>query len=273
LLKEREMMAVILAAGEGRRFFPLSAYVPKELVPLGRRPIIEWVVQEVVGAGIEEIILVSAARKAALERLFRRLADEYGFRARIVRQDVPRGTADAVLRARRHLHEPFFVYYADEVWLGESRARQLRAAYESLGCPAVLLPVFRVEDQGLLARLSAVEVREEVSSGLYSISRVIEKPLPGSAPSELAVVSGIVLEPPMLEEIAVAVKEAAADRGEVYLTDAISWLLHRWPVYALEPKGEWVDVGTIERYPEAFVRVALAEGGEEFRGFLKSVVQ
>jgi len=262
--------AVLLAAGKGTRFFPLSAYFPKEMLPLGRKPILEWLVREVLSAGIRGIVLVSSPAKVAMEHYFRALAEIYGFQARVVRQKVPRGTADALLKARRYLKSPFLVYYVDEIWTGEpSRAQQVCAAFAGTG-QTPIIPVLRTSDSTLLSRMGVVAVDRQIYSGLYPVRRIVEKPLPGEAPSDLAVVSGIALAPWVLGELERNV--AMGFGSEVPLTHILDRICHGHPAYALELEGEWVDAGTLERYPEAFVRAALAEGGEEFRRFLESVI-
>lgn len=263
--------AVFLAAGEGKRFDPISQFIPKELLLLGRIPVLGWLVREVVNAGVMEVVLVSAPGKRSLEKYFRRLAKEYGLRAKVVRQQEPLGTADAVFKAQKYLRwKPFLVYYCDEVWLGEpSRAQQLLEAYREIERP--ICAVVRVDDRQLLSRLGVIKKGREERPGLFIIERIVEKPK-GKSPSNLALVSGMVLEPSIFEAIEEAILRVPGER-EVYLTDALNLLCRTVVVYALELEGEWVDAGTLERYPQAFVQMTLADPviGEEFRKYLEDI--
>lgn len=228
------------------------------MLPLGRKPLVEWLVEEAVGAGIPEIVLVSSPAKVALEYYFETLAEIYGFQPKIICQASPRGTADALLTARQFLYDSFLVYYADEIWLGEpSRAQQLSSAYEDLG--RSIVPVVRIGDPRQLTQLGVVDVYPNFvrRSGLHRIRGIVEKP--EKAPSDLAAVSGMVLTSeifPFLEE---ANRRAAMEGREAYLTEAIDLLAREKTVYALELTGEWICAGSLNRYPEAFIRAAVSE--------------
>lgn len=265
--------AVILAAGRGTRFAPLSQFIPKELLLLGRMPVLGWLLREVVNAGVSEVILVSAPSKRPLERYFRFLAEEYGLKkAIVVHQEEPRGTADALLKAQEHLGQrSFLVYYCDDLWLGEpSRTKQLQEAYVEVGRP--ICAVVRIDDRQLLSRLGVIKIGREKRPRLYTIERIEEKPR-RKPPSNLALVSGMILEPSIFGVVEEVIQRFSS-KGEVFISNVLNHLCRTTTIYALELEGVWVDAGTSERYLSAFVQMALADPavGEEFREYLRRVI-
>ena len=268
--------AVIPAAGLGTRFLPASKAVPKELMPLLDKPLIQYVVEEAVASGIEEIILVISPGKEALERYFspdptldtflaERSTPEIRERVRsvtslarfsYVEQRDPLGLGHAVLTAKAAVgDEPFAVMLPDD---------GIQSSPPALG---EMFKVFHSHKGGIIA---VEEVpREEVSAygvitpepledGIYRIRGLVEKPPPQEAPSNLAVVGRYVLPPEIfrcLEETRPGAK------GEIQLTDGLALLMESQPLFAYRLQGTRHDGGTPMGLLKASLAMAL-EGNE-----------
>ena len=263
--------AVIPAAGYGTRFLPVSKAVPKEMLPLVDRPVIQYAVEQAVEAGIERIILVTSAGKEATEAYFsiapeleaaleargHAKLDEVRRVSRMVElvpveQAEPLGLGHAVLCARDAVgDEPFVVYLPDEIVLGEpSVTRQLLDASERLGGSVTgVIEVAPAE----VSRYGVIE-GEQVEERAWRLSGLVEKPPVGEAPSNLAITGPYVLSPAIFE--ALASVEAGAI-GEIQLTDGLDALAKREPVFAYRFEGERFDAGTPLGLIETAVELAL----------------
>ncbi len=210
--------AVIPAAGLGTRFLPASKAVPKEMLPLVDKPVIQYIVEGAVESGIEEVVVVTSAAKRAIEDHFDRFweledrLERSGKRDLLreairpaelakfvyVRQGAPLGNGHAVLVAREVVgREPFAMLWGDDLVLGQPPfVRQLVDAYERTGGSVVAVMEVSVEDT---AKYAVVEVAERLDERLTRVSRIIEKPSPGQAPSNLASVAGYVLTPDVFD--------------------------------------------------------------------------
>ena len=263
--------AVIPAAGYGTRFLPVSKAVPKEMLPLVDRPVIQYAVEQAVEAGIERVVLVTSAGKGAMEEYFavapaleaaleRRghpKLDEVRRVSRMVElvpvtQAEPLGLGHAVLCARDAVGgEPFVVYLPDEIVLAEpSVTRQLLEASERLGgsvAGVIEVPRADVVRYGVIAG-------EQVEERAWRLSGLVEKPPVGEAPSRLAVTGPYVLSPAIFEALA-AVEAGAV--GEIQLTDGLDALAKREPVFAYRFEGERFDAGTPLGLIETAVELAL----------------
>jgi UTP--glucose-1-phosphate uridylyltransferase len=250
--------AVIPAAGFGTRMLPAAKAVPKELLPIVDRPVIQYVVEEVASAGIGDVLLVTSRHKRAIEDHFDRLpeleehltaggkgsllADLRELMEKIelhtVRQAQPLGLGDAVLQAEKHVgDEPFLCLLGDTIFSGvTSPARQLAAAYAQLGGSVIGLeevPANRVGRYGIVGG-------SEVRPGLLRLETLIEKPSLADAPSRLAIAARYVLTP----GIFACLKEIGRGRGgEVQLTDALALLAGVEPVYGIVLESRRHDVG------------------------------
>jgi UTP--glucose-1-phosphate uridylyltransferase len=267
-------VAVIPAAGLGTRFLPVTKTVPKEMLPLVDRPIVDVVVSEVVAAGVDEVVIVSAPGKAALDAYFQpnprleaRLAAEgrqrdldlarrgerIARRVTLVHQAEPRGNGDAVLRAREAVgRRPFVMIWGDDIVMSEPPvAAQLIHARERLGGGSVAAAM-RVAGAAI-SRYGAVE-GEQLDERSWRVRRLIEKPRPEEAPAGLAQVHGYVFEPEIFDELA---RTRAGKGGEIWLADAVNALAQRAPVYAYEFAGERFDTGDRGEYVRAVVAAAL----------------
>ena len=281
--------AVIPAAGYGTRFLPATKAMPKEMLPIVDKPIIQYVVEEAVAAGIEEIVIVTGWNKRsiedhfdfpyALERYLRdvgkdKQAEEVRNIANMatfvyVRQKGPYGNGTPVLNARMVIgDEPFAILWGDEfIHSDPPRLKQMMDVWEKYGkanISAVRVPESAVEKYGI-ADVS------DVAPNVFKINALVEKPKPGEAPSNLAA-HGAYIMPPRLFEI--LENTPLGKGGELWLADAISQLAKEEDVYAVEiQNGKYYDTGNKLEYLKTVVEFGLKhpELNGDFRDFLKGL--
>ncbi len=253
--------AVIPAAGHGTRFLPISKAVPKEMLPLVDRPVIQYVVEEAVASGIEDILIVISRSKRAIEEHFHPAFDlesELEAKGRVeelrhlqalnklarihfIWQSKMGGLGDAVLHARDHVgQEPFAVLLGDTVTTTRDSARpltrQLVDIVEEHGGSAVALqevPEDKVSRYGILGG-------EEIAPGLIRARQFVEKPAPDQAPSRLAVSARYVLSPAIFDHLK---KVPPGKGGELQLTDAMASMMNEEPLHGLRFEGRRHDIG------------------------------
>lgn len=268
--------AIIPAAGLGTRFLPQTKAMPKEMLPLIDKPIIQYVVEEVVAAGITDIIIVTGAHKRSLEDHFdhqyeleakldrdgkseladqlRGIADMANFI--YIRQKGSYGTGTPILNAAHLLRdEPFLVMWADEIFTSpKPRAVQLVEAYEKLQAPVISLIPMAPER---LRYYGVASVTQELEDGLVKLDGLVEKPAAGQAPSELASVGGYVLTPDIVEILRRTKPHPV--HNEIFLADAIGELARTKEVYGQVLDGVWHDTGNKQKYLECIVELALTD--------------
>jgi UTP--glucose-1-phosphate uridylyltransferase len=284
---QRVRKAVIPAAGYGTRFLPVTNAVPKEMLPIVDRPVIQYVVEEAVRSGIDQICIITSSSKFSIEEYFdynyelearlqaagkqkeydeiRRVADQASFY--YVRQKEQLGNGHAVLCAREFIgNEPFAVLWGDDfVYADPPRARQLLDVYEKHG--GSVITVFQSTNPEDTKRYGIVR-GDTVEPGVTRVASVIEKPGPEKAPSNLASIGGYVFTPgilPILEGL------APAQGGEIWLVDAINQLAQREPVFASEYRnGKYYDCGNKLEWLKANIEFALRrpDMAEGLRGYL-----
>ncbi len=253
--------AVIPAAGYGTRFLPISKAVPKEMLPIVDKPVIQYVVEEAVASGITDILIVIGRSKRAIEEHFfpnRELEEELAAkkkdqalaacqavsrlaRVHFVWQHEMRGLGDAVLYARDHVGaEPFALLMGDTIVepLPESApvTRQLCDVWARHGGSAIAVeevPAERVDRYGIIGG-------EEIEPGLIRANRLVEKPKPADAPSRLAITSRYVLSPRIFECLDAT---PPGKNGELQLTDALVRLAAVEPVFGWRFGGRRFDIG------------------------------
>jgi UTP--glucose-1-phosphate uridylyltransferase len=272
---------VIPAAGLGSRLLPLTKAIPKEMLPIGHKPVIEHTVRELVASGISDITIVISAGKSLIQDHFRPdpalveqlradgksdYADaveevaELAQRGHItyLDQQGPYGNGTPVLNAAHNLgDEPLVVLWPDDVFVAEvPRAQQLIRAYEATSCPIVaLLPMTPDGSQ----RYAVPVVEEDLGDGLLRITGLVEKPKPADAPSAFAAIGGYVITPGIIDELREQTKRWYEHRtGEIYLTDAISAYAAGHAVYGQVISGRWYDTGNPADYLVAQMASALA---------------
>jgi UTP--glucose-1-phosphate uridylyltransferase len=262
---------VIPAAGLGTRFLPATKALPKELLPVLDRPVLQWGVEEAHAAGIETVVMVVSRGKELLAAHFdaapelERTLEARGRREALaaarrpqqlakfayVYQAEPLGLGHAVLQARPVVQQqPFACLLPDDLsWAEKPVLSQLVEAYNSLRTP--ILALMRVgRDQ--IARYGSVAVAES-KGRLHRVTGMVEKPHPDEAPSDLAIMGRYVLTPAVMEALEHTRPGAG---GEIQLTDGIAGALADGPVWGLEFEGELLDVGTPEGWIRTLVRTA-----------------
>jgi len=272
--------AVIAAAGLGTRFLPMTKAMPKEMLPIIDKPIIQYVVEEAVAAGITDIIIVSGANKRPIEdhfdhqyqleeKLIADGKDELAERMRQVaemanfiylRQKGPYGTATPVLNAAHLLNgEPFLFLYADDFFRSDvPRSVSLVETFNKYQKPVIALTPMEREHA---KRYGIADIQTEAAPGTFRLGGLIEKPDPEEAPHRDGVIyastAGQVLTADILD-LLVDLKPNPKS-GELVLADAINQLAARDEVYGRVIEGRWHDCGNKEKYLEAIVDVALSD--------------
>lgn len=251
--------AVVPVAGLGTRFLPASKAIPKEMLPIVDRPAIQYIVEEVARSGIDDVLLVTAAGKSAIEDHFdRRLDLEAALAAKgrdaelaeiralselasvhAVRQPEPLGLGHAVLMAQTHVgdDESFAVLLGDDLLEPDSTLlSRMVAAHERTGRAVVAL--MRVDDPVRLAQYGVVDAVPGEHDGEVLIRDLVEKPAPGSAPSDLAVIGRYVLPGSIFSVLRTT---APGRGGEIQLTDALRTVALEEPIIGLvldEPRHD-----------------------------------
>jgi UTP--glucose-1-phosphate uridylyltransferase len=287
-MPQRVRKAVFPAAGLGTRFLPATKASPKEMLPLVDKPLIQYVDEEAVASGIDSVIIVTGRGKSAIEdhfdvsfeleallrergkeedlRLVREITDMV--RVSYVRQREALGLGHAVLQARDLVgDEPFAVMLSDDIIDSKTPAiKQLIDVYEKYDAP--VLATMQVAGEAI-SRFGALDV-EEVADGVYRIRDMVEKPLPGQAPSDLAIIGRYVLTPDIFAEIE---KTSPGAIGEIQITDAMRALLKKRDFYAVRFEGTRYDAGDKLGFLIATVEFALKHGAlaPEFREYLRSL--
>jgi UTP--glucose-1-phosphate uridylyltransferase len=283
--------AVIPAAGLGTRFLPATKSVPKEMLPVIDRPAIQYVVEEAVGAGITDILIVTGRGKRAVEEHFDRnfeletllerdgkhdllkevqyandLADVH-----YVRQKDALGLGHAVSVARHHVgDEPFVVLLPDDLMIDDSvLLRSMVQAWDRHGHAVIALQEVPEEE---ISSYGSADPAGDVQDGLVELRGIVEKPKREDAPSNLAV-SGRYLFPPSIFDALDRIRPGAG--GELHPTDAIALLLEREPVYGAICTFGRHDVGKKLDFLRATVELALdrEDLGPAFAEYLRDVVQ
>ncbi len=288
----RVRKAVIPAAGYGTRFLPVTKSVPKEMLPIVDRPVIQYVIEEAVSSGIDQICIVTSSSKFSIEEYFnyneelerrlqaagkqkeyeeiRRVADQASFY--YVRQKEQLGNGHAVLCAREFVgDEPFAVLWGDDFVDAEPpRTRQLLDVYEKYS--GSVITVFQSHNPEDTRKYGIVR-GQPVAPGVTRVEGVVEKPGPEKAPSHLASIGGYVFMPGILPILAGL---APAQGGEIWLVDAINQLARQEPVFACEYRnGHYYDCGNKLEWLKANIEFALRrpELAAGLREYLESGVQ
>jgi UTP--glucose-1-phosphate uridylyltransferase len=276
--------AIIPVAGFGTRFLPATKAIPKEMLPVVDKPVLQYLVEEAVASGIETVIFVVNKNKHSIQSHFSKDRDfedllkrskKYALLEKIreihklaefiyVYQDEPLGSGDAIMRAKALVSdEPFGVFYADDIVRSRKPALgQLIKAHER--CGGSVLGLFKVpkKDTRLygIAKLSRPALDKQVEG-------LVEKPEPKDAPSQLASVGRFILTPEIFPKIAKTKKT----KGEVYLADAIDALAKEGKVYGHELEGTWYDCGSKAGFLKANLAFALEH--PELKGEIRKILK
>jgi UTP--glucose-1-phosphate uridylyltransferase len=286
--RQRVRKAVVLAAGYGTRLLPATKAQPKEALPLVDKPIIQYTVEEAAASGLEQVIIVTASGKRAVEDHFDRSLEleqalrEKGDLERLeeirrisdladivyVRQKEQLGVGHAVLTVRDVVgQEPFVLFFPDDVIIADVPvARQMLDVFDEYG--ASILAVERVSSADIESY--GIVDPEPVRDRLVRVRGLVEKPAADEAPSDLGIVGRYVLTP----DIFTALARTKPGKGrEIQLTDALALLLAEQPVYAYLFGGRRYDTGRPLGLLQASVELALRrlDIGPDFRRYLRSL--
>ena len=266
--KSKLKQAVFPVAGLGSRFLPITKSIPKEMLPIIDKPLIQFAVEEAIEAGIEEIIFVTSHTKKAIEDYFSvnyelenrlenagkqevteivhpKYLDEMKFS--FIRQSEPNGLGHAILQAKHIISGDFFgIILADDLILSES------------GCLKQLLEVHEKTQSSVLGVFSASKnqvsnygvISSKNIEGVEKVDGIVEKPKPADAPSNLAVFGRYILSKEIFSNIE---QTKPGLNNEIQLTDAIQKLILNKDVFALEFEGKRYDCGSKEGYISAII--------------------
>ena len=287
--------AVIAAAGFGTRFLPQTKAMPKEMLPLIDKPIIQYIVEDMVAAGIKDIIIVGSSNKRAIEDHFdwpsedlltnlraggpkkQPFIDQIEAVANLanfvyIRQKGPYGTATPIANASHLLgDEPFIYAFADDLTVAQPNAfQQMIAHYETHG--GSILPCVRLTDDVAYDRYGVVG-GQRISDDVIKVDRIIEKPGKAQAPSDLASVGGYLFTPEVLDYLEPGQQNLPAGQ-EFYATSLViaPMIADGMEFFACEIKGQRYDTGDKLEYIKTVVDFALERDdiGPELREHLRS---
>ncbi|HUS74258.1 MAG TPA: UTP--glucose-1-phosphate uridylyltransferase GalU [Sedimentisphaerales bacterium] len=282
--------AVIPAAGFGTRFLPATKSQPKEMLPIVDTPVIQYVVEEAVAAGITDVLMIIGKGKRAIEEHFDRsfqletqllqkhkkaeleavrriseLADIH-----FVWQKEMKGLGDAIYCARHHVQdEPFVVLLGDTVIDStEPASRQLQRLFQEHDAPVVLVEQV---DRKRVSRYGVIDA-EQAEPGVYKVKDFIEKPSEEEAPSDLAIAGRYLFTPDIFEYIS---RTKPAKDGEIQLTEAMRMMVKKRPIYALLLDGKRCDIGNKEGFIKTNIEFALKRDdiAKNLRQFIKELAK
>lgn len=283
---------IIPVAGMGTRFLPATKAMPKEMLPIIDKPVIQFLAEEAAASGITDITFITGRSKRAIEDHFDaapelenalvaggkekslKLVQEISKIARFsyVRQSAPKGDGDAILHAAHLLdpNEAVAVMFGDDISAGDIPAlKQLIDVYEKYG--ETVIGLTRVpEDQ--VSAYGVVGV-EPVEGNVFKITKFVEKPKKEDAPSNLIAPGKYVITPAVIEEL--KKQQAAGVEGELRLANALAEIVKTRPVYGVEVVGTRYDCGSKIGYLKATVDFALKhpEVNTEFKEYLRGVAK
>ena len=281
--------AVITAAGWGTRFLPVTRSQPKEMLPLVDKPLIHYAVEEAVKSGIEQVIMVTAVGKRAIEDYFDRSLELESFLERkgegellrrmleissltdicYVRQKEQLGLGHAILMVKDVVgNEPFAVILPDDIIdANVPGLKQMIEVYERYSSGVVAVERVNEEDTGKYGIIEPKQVDERI----YQVLSLVEKPEPSKAPSRLGIVGRYILPPHIFDILKLT---PPGKNGEIQLTDALGLLLKEQELFACEFEGARYDAGSPLGWLKANVSLALKheEIGLEFKDYLKKLL-
>lgn len=287
-MKKKVTKAIIPAAGLGTRFLPATKAMPKEMLPILNKPTIQYIVEEAIESGIEDIIIVTGKGKRAIEdhfdnnfelednllkrekyELLEQVRDSSKVEIHYIRQKEPKGLGHAIWCARKFIgNEPFGVLLGDDIIQSETPAlQQLMAQYE-----ANQSSVIGVQQVGMSEthRYGIIDPGE-ADGRLFKVENFVEKPMPGTAPSDLAILGRYVLTPEIFQFLG---QHKIGAGGEIQLTDAIQLLNQHQKVFAYNFEGKRYDVGEMVGFIRTTMEFALKndEYGEEVAGIMAALL-
>ena len=286
-MQKRIRKAVIPAAGYGTRFLPVTKAIPKEMIPIVDKPVIQYIVEEALQSGIEEILIITGHGKRAIEdhfdtnidlelqlrqqgkdQLLHLVQDISSINIHYIRQKHMRGLGDAIRCAESFIdNEPFAVLLGDDVVYNPEQPalKQMMDAFSRLG--ATMLGCQEVP-QELVSRYGIVQGQPTDDDRVVKLINMVEKPAVDEAPSRLAALGRYILTPDIFEILR---RVQPGKGGEIQLTDALRLMADREAVYAYTFSGRSYDTGNKLGFLKATVEYALRRDdlGEAFREYLR----
>ena len=263
--------AVIPAAGLGTRFLPTTKSIPKEMLPLADKPLIQHIIEEAVASGIEQIIVITSSAKMAIEEYFKRnlvlesVLQQKGetellegvrristlANVSFIRQDEPLGLGHAILATRKIVgNEPFAVFLPDDIFdTDPPLIKQMIDVYQRHRGSVIALRQVAKEDT---VRYGIVKT-DQVAERVYRILDMVEKPPPEEAPSNLAILGRYILTPEIFEAL---INTQPGTGGEIQLTDGLALLLKQQAIYGYAFDGTYYDAGK----PLGFLKASISLG-------------
>ncbi len=283
--------AVIPAAGYGTRFLPMTKASPKEMMPVVDKPIIQYVVEEAVASGIEDIVIVTGSNKrpiedhfdhnVELERYLREngkeeAAQEIHDIAQManfiyIRQKGPYGNGTPVMNSEPIIgKEPFAVIWGDEfIYAKPPRLKQMMEAFDKY--EDIMLSGYKAENESFYSKYGIAKTKK-VEERIYEVEDIVEKPGPENPPSDLAIIGAYILTPDIFE----AFRHLKPGKGgELWLVDAINLLRKDHTIYAREiENGKYYDTGNKLEYLKANVEFGLQRDDlkEDLKKYLKEII-
>ena len=278
--------AIIPAAGLGSRLLPNTKSIPKEMLPLVDKPVIQYIVEEAVSAGVEEILIITNRGKDAIEDYFDYAPD---LEARLrsdgkikdadavhnvadmadiffLRQKETKGLGHAIWRAKSFVgDEPFGILLGDDIMLSDTPVlKQLVQAAEANNCSAIAMREFPAEEVG---KYSSLKLEENLGGGVYRISDMNEKPTDAERLSNFAIMGRYVLTPAIFDILG---NTPPGRNNEIQLTDGMRVLCHQEKMCAVDFEGKRYDTGNLKGYLESIIDFALKneEAGDWLRQFI-----
>ena len=278
--------AIIPAAGLGTRLLPNTKSIPKEMLPLVDKPVLQYIVEEAVSAGVEEILIITNRGKSPIEDYFDYAPD---LEARLIsdgkqkeadtiravadmadvfflRQKETKGLGHAIWRAKSFVgDEPFAVLLGDDIMLSDTPVlKQLVTAAEANSCSAIAI---REMEGSEICKYSSVKLEEQLSDRVYRISDMNEKPTLEEKLSSFAIMGRYVLTPAIFDILG---HTAPGRNNEIQLTDGMKELCRIEPMCAVDFEGRRYDTGNLKGYLESIIDFALKneEAGDWLRQFI-----
>ena len=280
--------AIIPAAGLGTRFLPATKAMPKEMLPIIDKPTIQYIVEEAVSAGIEDIIIVTGKHKRAIEDHFdnqkelemilelsgkNELLDKVKYSSNLanmfyVRQKEQKGLGHAIWTAKQFIgNEPFAVLLGDDIVVSKTPAiKQLMEQFENTKKSVIGVQTVNEKETHRYGIVDPIDA----NGRLFSVNKFVEKPKPGSAPSNLAIMGRYILTPEIFDYLE---NQEIGAGGEIQLTDAIEHLNKNDNVYAYDFEGDRYDVGEKIGFVKTTIQFALnnKDMADDIKAFLNNI--
>ncbi len=287
-MEKRIRKAIIPAAGLGTRFLPATKAQPKEMLPIVDKPTLQYIIEECVASGIEEILIITGRNKKSIEDHFdrsvelemelekagkqemlemvREISDMVNIH--FIRQKEPRGLGHAILCAKTFVgNEPFAVLLGDDVVYSDNKPclKQLVDCYEEYKTSVLGVQTVAPQDVNKYGIVGGIHIEDRV----YKVKDMVEKPSVEDAPSNIAILGRYIITPEIFN---ILENQEAGKGGEIQLTDALQTLATKEAIYAYNFEGRRYDVGDKLGFLEATVDFALKrpELRDDFMAFLES---